>query len=255
MWNFVVPNHIKYNFSYHDGCNVINLSDLSFAYNRKTKLYENLNLEIPDGTITCLVGPNGAGKSTLIKIISGVVFPQKGKVEIFGKTYESARDEILSTIYVSIEDPKYYPKLTAKENLKIICLYRGLDDIEARVNNALTLANLDSGKKLFKEFSTGMKQRLSLAAALLFNPKLIILDEPFSGLDPGGVMMLRDKIIELHKQGVSFIISSHLLREVTPFCTHYAFLDKGNILEYGEIAKGEDDYLEKKYVDLVLNAL
>ncbi len=113
---------------------------------------------------------------------------------------------------------------------------------------------MDSGNKTFKQFSTGMKQRLSLAAAMLFEPKLIILDEPFSGLDPGGVMKLRERIEKLHKQGVSFIISSHLLREVTPFCTHYAFLDKGNILEFGEIEKGQDDYLEKKYVDLVLNA-
>ncbi len=234
---------------------MINLSKISFAYNSKTKLYENLNMEIPEGTVTCLVGPNGAGKSTLIKIISGVVFPQAGKVEVFGKTYDDARDEILSAIYVNIEDPKYYPKLTAKENLKIVCLYRGLDDIDNRIDKALKTAELDSGNKTFKQFSTGMKQRLSLAAAMLFDPQLIILDEPFSGLDPGGVMKLREQIEKLHASGVSFIISSHLLREVTPFCTHYAFLDKGTILEYGAIEKGQDDYLEKKYVDLVLKAL
>ncbi len=234
---------------------MINLSNISFAYNKKTKLYKDLNLEIPEGTITCLVGPNGAGKSTLIKIISGVVFPQAGDVTVFGKKYADARDEILSSMYINIEDPKYYPKLTAKENLKIICLYRGLDNIDSRIENALKLADLDSGKKTFKEFSTGMKQRLSLAAAMLFEPKLIILDEPFSGLDPGGVMMLRQQIEALHAKGVSFIISSHMLREVTPFCTHYAFLNQGNIIEYGELEKGNADYLEKKYVDLVLNAL
>ncbi len=97
---------------------MINLSGISFAYNSKTRLYENLNMEIPEGTVTCLVGPNGAGKSTLIKIISGVVFPQAGEVSVFGKKYEKSRDEILSSMYVNIEDPKYYPKLTAKENLK-----------------------------------------------------------------------------------------------------------------------------------------
>ncbi len=192
----------------------------------------SVNMSIEKGDIYGFIGKNGAGKTTLIRMILGLVKPTSGMISIFGKSDETSLLEARKQIGAVIEYPALYPYMTAKQNLDHHRLLLGISD-KSCVPKSLELANLhETTNKRVKDFSLGMKQRLGLAMALLNNPKLIILDEPTNGLDPNGIIELRNSIKRLaDEKGLAIMISSHMLSELSQIATRYGFIDKGNLLK------------------------
>lgn len=193
----------------------------------KQSVVKNLSLSIPENTIYGLLGPNGAGKSTTLKMITGIIKPSSGK--IFYKDNLWQRKDLYE-IGALIENAPLYGNLTAYENLLVRSI--ALSIPKARINEVLSMVDLTStGKKKAKQFSMGMKQRLGIALALLNHPKLLILDEPTNGLDPIGIQSLRELICSFPAQGITVILSSHILSEV-----------ENMVDEIGIIANGELGY-------------
>ncbi|MCR4690725.1 MAG: ATP-binding cassette domain-containing protein [Lachnospiraceae bacterium] len=191
-----------------------------------------LNMEIPKGSIYGFVGKNGAGKTTTIRLLCGLQKPTAGSFELMGIKNDSP--EITSArarMGAVVESPAIYKDLSAKDNMIQQCLMLGLPDFSC-VDELLALVGLsDTGKKRAKNFSLGMRQRLGLAIALCGNPDFIILDEPTNGLDPQGIIEIRELILKLnHERGITFLISSHILDELSKLATHYGFIDKGRIV-------------------------
>ena len=194
-----------------------------------------VNLQIIDGSIYGFLGPNGAGKTTTLKLILGLLKKQKGEILIFGKPLKKNRIEILKNIGSLIESPSLYGHLTAIENLTLLQkIYRCPKE---RVQTVLDLVGLSStGNKKTSQFSLGMKQRLSIAIALLHNPSLLILDEPTNGLDPNGMIEIRELLIKLNQeQGITIIISSHLLAEIEKLVSYVGVIHKGKLLFQGTL--------------------
>lgn len=191
---------------------------------------QNIDLSINRGEIYGLVGENGAGKSTLIRILTGLAFQSSGMVTLFGKTgnlrYERAK------IGCTVEMPALYKDMTAKQNLEIQRVQRGIPDKKC-ISKTLELTGLDNTKKKkVNDFSLGMKQRLALAVALLGEPEFLILDEPVNGLDPTGIIELRELLKRLSKENhVTVLISSHILSELNQLATCYGFLHNGKLLK------------------------
>ncbi|MBZ8178472.1 ATP-binding cassette domain-containing protein [Corynebacterium poyangense] len=201
---------------------VIYTEDLSKVYG-KTKVVDSLSLHIPRGSIYGFIGPNGSGKSTTMKMILGLTRPTSGKV-FLGCNYRA--------IGSMIESPPGYAHLTGWENLKI--LQHMLDLKEKDIQRALSLVRLNNQRdKLVKEYSLGMKQRLGIAYALARNPEVLILDEPTNGLDPAGIEEIRQLLIELSTQGISIMVSSHLLDEINKMATHLGIIAGGKLLFEG----------------------
>lgn len=191
---------------------------------------ENVNLSIKRGEIYGLIGENGAGKSTLIRILTGLSFKTSGIINLFGKTeylqYERAK------IGCTVEMPALYKDMTAEQNLEIQRVQRGIPDRKC-ISKTLELVGLNNTKKKkVNNFSLGMKQRLSLAVALLGEPEFLILDEPVNGLDPTGIIELRELLKKLAKENhVTILISSHILSELNQLATCYGFLHHGKLLK------------------------
>ena len=193
---------------------------------------DRVDLTVNRGEIYGLVGRNGAGKTTLIRMVTGQTLPTGGELALFGA---SGGRELLAArarTGVMVETPSFYPYLTARQNLEYYRLQRGIPGKNA-VDQALEEVDLaDTGKKTFKNFSLGMKQRLGLALALMARPDLLLLDEPINGLDPEGIVEFRNLLLELNRQReTTILISSHILSELANVATHYGFLDKGHMLE------------------------
>ena len=184
---------------------------------------EGVDLYIEKGQIYGLVGRNGAGKTTIIRMLTAQTVPTSGE-----KGISAAR----ARVGAMVEIPSFYPYLTARENLEYYRRQRGIPG-EACVDRALEQVGLhDAGKKKFKQFSLGMKQRLGLALALMNHPDLLLLDEPINGLDPEGIVEFRSILLELNRQReTTILISSHILSELSNIATHYGFLDQGRMLE------------------------
>lgn len=213
--------------------NAIEINSLNFNYGKQAIL-KNINLQVPIGSIYGFIGHNGAGKTTTIKLLLNLLSSEKGQVKIFGKDLYSNRNECLNKIGALVEYPGIYGHLTAFENLKTKAIIFGISN--KRIEEVLALVKLDhvSNKKA-GQFSQGMKQRLGIGLALLNNPDLLILDEPTNGLDPSGIVEIRNLILELSKAGKTIFISSHLLSEIEKFATHLALIDHGEIKFKGEI--------------------
>lgn len=214
---------------------VLQTTDLCYNYSKDAQTLFNVNLQVPKGSIYGFIGPNGSGKTTTLSLLLGLMPLQKGSISIFGKELKSDRINILKKIGALIENPSFYGHLTARENLEV---YRNLYDADkARVEEVLTLVDLsDTGKKKARHFSLGMKQRLAIALALLPNPELLILDEPTNGLDPNGIIELRELIKKLNQErGITIIISSHILSEVEKMVTHLGIIFKGKMLFQGTL--------------------
>ncbi|GAA0086426.1 ABC transporter ATP-binding protein [Clostridium sp. MB05] len=196
---------------------------------------DNVNLKVREGEVYGFLGPNGAGKSTTIKMILGLVKPTSGEISVFGKSIRNNREEILKDIGALVESPSYYGHLTAYENLDI--LRRVLKVNKEEIEKKLKLVNLwDARNKKVREFSLGMKQRLGIAQALMGNPKLLILDEPTNGLDPAGIIEIRNLIKYLAKEkNITIIISSHILSEIELVATEVAVINKGKLLYQGSL--------------------
>jgi len=191
-----------------------------------------VNLSIKKGSIYGFIGQNGAGKSTLIRIMTGLAFPTAGKFELFGVSSERELIEVRKRIGTIIEGPALYPHMTAAENLEAHRLLKGIPG-KACIGKTLKLVGLqDTGKKKAKDFSLGMKQRLGLAIALLGDPEFLVLDEPINGLDPIGVVEIRELLKKLNQEyGITILISSHILSELHLLATHYGIIHKGELLE------------------------
>jgi ABC-2 type transport system ATP-binding protein len=213
---------------------VINTDGLTFDFGSQT-VVKSLSLQVPEGSIYGFLGPNGAGKTTTIKLLLNLLQTQQGSIHIFGKELKSNRLEILAQIGSLIEQPAIYLHLSGKENLlnRALLLQIG----EARVNEVLNIVHLtDAAHKKAGQYSLGMKQRLGIALALLSDPKLLILDEPTNGLDPNGIIEVRELLIKLvseHKKTV--FISSHLLAEIERMATHVGIINHGELLFQGSI--------------------
>lgn len=196
------------------------------------KSVDGLNMHVQRGRIYGLLGRNGAGKTTTMKMLLGLTKPTSGNIKIFGKDTGVHSREILPHIGSLIESPGFYPNLTATENLKIFADLRGLKK-ETYIKNALELVGLPyRDKKLFAQYSLGMKQRLAIALAVMHNPDLLILDEPTNGLDPIGIAEVRSFIRELcDLQGKTILLSSHILSEIAMLADDVGIIDHGVLLE------------------------
>lgn len=196
-----------------------------------TQVLSNVNISLENGRIYGLIGVNGAGKTTLMRQILGLSVPTSGEIELFGKRGKAISKE-RSRLGCLIESPGLVLNLTAKQNLRLHRIMHGIADadIEDRLLETVGLAN--TGKKKAKDFSLGMKQRLGIAIALLTNPELVILDEPINGLDPIGVVEIRELIKRLcDENGMTILISSHNLPELYQCATDYIIIDHGEIKE------------------------
>jgi ABC-type multidrug transport system ATPase subunit len=202
---------------------------LSHGYTKRDLVVKGINLEVPRGSIYGFLGPNGAGKTTTLKILLGLIKPLSGEVEIFGTALKKNRVEILSRTGSLIESPSLYAHLSATENLQVWKPLFGASN--ERIMEVLKLVGLaDTGKKKAGLFSLGMKQRLAIAAALLHSPELLILDEPTNGLDPQGIIEMRELLRKLNEEsGVTIIVSSHLLAEVEKLVTHVGIIHHGDM--------------------------
>ncbi|MDF2858150.1 MAG: transporter related [Neobacillus sp.] len=191
---------------------------------------KNVSLSLEAGKVYGLIGQNGAGKSTLMRIVAGLSFPSSGSIELFGHTGDKELQIERKRIGCMIEYPSLAPNMTAKENLKLHRIMRGIPNKEVE-DELLTLIGLDgTGKKKTKNFSLGMKQRLGIAVALLGNPELLILDEPINGLDPIGVVEVRKLLKKLcEERHMTILISSHNLPELYQTATDYIIIHKGEI--------------------------
>jgi len=214
---------------------VIQTTDLNFSFRNGAKTLDNINLLVPKGSVYGFLGPNGAGKTTTLRLLLGLLKNQQGKLEIFGKEFSTHRIEILKRLGSLIEQPSLYLHLTAKENLDIYRLIYKVD--KSRIDVVLKIVGLDqTGKKKAKQFSLGMKQRLSIAIALLHQPELLILDEPTNGLDPNGIIETRELIKKLNKEhNTTVIVSSHILNEIERMASHVGIIHKGKMLFQGPL--------------------
>ncbi|MCR5249879.1 MAG: ABC transporter ATP-binding protein [Lachnospiraceae bacterium] len=192
----------------------------------------DLNMEIPKGAIYGFVGKNGAGKTTLIRCLCGLQQPTGGSYELMGCSYRDAGiRRVRRRLGAVVESPAIYKDMTARSNLIQQCLLLGLPDFDC-VDELLRLVGLsDTGKKKAGKFSLGMRQRLGLAVALCGDPDFVILDEPTNGLDPQGIIEIRELILKLNREkGITFLISSHILDELARMATHYGFIDQGHLV-------------------------
>lgn len=212
---------------------ILDIRNLSKYFGR-IKAVEKLNLSVHKGNIFGLLGPNGSGKTTTLSLIMGLLKPREGDFAWFGGTVPQA--EWNRQIGSLIEVPNFYPYLSLTDNLNIICLIKRVDFSDT--DRVLQLTGLyERRKSRFDTLSFGMKQRLGLAAALLGNPGVLVLDEPTNGLDPEGIREVRDIILKLGKEGKTIILASHILAEVEKVCTHVAVLKKGELLASGRVGE------------------
>ena len=202
-------------------------------YFGKDQVLNDINLQVPPGSIYGFLGPNGAGKTTTLKLALGLLRKQQGTITFFGKPLEKHRLEILRNVGSLIESPSLYGHLTAYENL--LLLQKIYQCPVTRIEAVLALVGLSAtGQKRASQFSLGMKQRLSIAMALLHSPKLLILDEPTNGLDPNGIIEVRELLKKLSQDdGVTVVISSHLLAEIEKLVTHMGIIHKGRMMFQG----------------------
>ena len=214
---------------------IIKTTGLSYHYSKSVQTLSDINLNVEKGCIYGFLGPNGSGKTTTLSLLLGLLNNQKGDIEIFGQHLEANRTNILKKVGSLIETPSLYGHLTARENLEVYRRIYGTS--KQRIDEVLDIVSLgDTRKKAVKRFSLGMKQRLSIALALLPNPELLILDEPSNGLDPAGIIELRKLIKKLNNAfGMTILISSHLLTEVEKMVSHVGIIYKGKMLFQGSL--------------------
>ena len=217
--------------------NVLQIKNLQKAF-KDTQVVNLSSLSVQQGEIYGFLGPNGAGKTTTMKMILSLITRTAGEIEVFGQSIGTDK-QYLNQIGSMIEEPSYYPNLTGYENLLVFQKILGFD--QKNIQETLKIVGLDqpkNKKKLVKDYSLGMKQRLALAFALVKKPRLLILDEPTNGLDPAGIHEIRELIIKLAKeQGITVFISTHILSEVEHIADRVGIINHGQLVYEGEIRK------------------
>lgn len=209
---------------------IIEVRQLTKKFKAKTAV-DNADFKIARGEIFGLIGQNGAGKSTLLKMIGGLIHSTSGEIYFFDRS-ESKDQSFFERMGLLIENPGLYPQYTAYKTLQLLAIAYGLKSPNQYIIDLLRLVGLDaSDKTKVKNYSMGMKQKLGIAIALLGSPDVLILDEPINGLDPQGIVEMRKLILELNKTGLTIIISSHILEELSKIATKYAIIHKGKIIE------------------------
>ncbi len=211
---------------------VLSIKDLTKVYG-KFSVLKGVTLDIPKGSIFGLVGRNGAGKTTLMRIVTGLAEPTSGSYSLSG--ISNTDKKILSVrrrMGSIIESPAIYRNLSAYDNVKLQYINLGMTSYDS-IPELLELVDLQgTGKKKAGKFSLGMRQRLGIAVALCGNPDILILDEPINGLDPQGIIQMREILLKInHERHTTILISSHILEELSKLATHYAFIEKGEILQ------------------------
>ena len=241
---------LPYDGANYDSGEVVKLNKVSIRYDDRTILKE-LDWTVRRGEKWALSGENGAGKTTMIRLLTGLAEPTTGKIALFGESNKKLAKQ-RERIGCIIESPSLYLDMTAYENLEVQRLQRGIPG-KGCIDNALALVGLkDTGKKKAKDFSLGMRQRLALAIALLGNPEFLVLDEPINGLDPTGIIELRNLLKRLNKErGITILISSHILTELHQLANRYGILHEGKLLQ--EITATELDKRCKKHLLLQVN--
>lgn len=228
--------------------------------NQLTKVFEGkevvsgVNMHVKKGEIYGFLGPNGAGKTTIMKMLTNLVKPTSGEIEIFGERLTNTSYEVLKRMGVIIEYPIFYEKLTAKENLELHCEYMGYYD-KAGIDRALDLVKLHNvDNKKVKDFSLGMKQRLGIARAISTKPELLILDEPINGLDPIGIKELRELFKILCKEyGITLLVSSHILAEMEQMADTIGVIQDGKLIKevsMKDINGEQTEYIELKVLEI-----
>lgn len=210
---------------------ILKTNNLSKKYKEDFAI-ENINITIKKGEIYGFIGQNGAGKSTMLRLVTGLAFPTSGSIELFGNDDRNKLTDAQKRMGAIIENPALFPNMSAYENLEVHRLQKGIPGKDC-IKTTIELVGLnDTGKKKAKNFSLGMKQRLGLAIALLSDPEFIILDEPTNGLDPIGIVELRELIKKLNREkGLTVLISSHILSELHQLATSFGIIHKGKLLE------------------------
>jgi ABC-2 type transport system ATP-binding protein len=223
---------------------ILETRGLCKSFHRQTVL-DHVSLMVPRGCVYGLLGPNGAGKSTLMKMFSGMLRPDEGEIFFQGEKWSRQK---LEETGVLIEQPPLYENLTARENLEVRRLL--LEIPPKRIDEVLEIVDLkNTGKKRAGQFSMGMKQRLGIAAALLNHPQLLILDEPTNGLDPFGIQELRELIRGLAEEGMTVIVSSHILSEVEQIADYIGIISEGVLGYQGGMKQGKA--LEELFTEVV----
>ncbi len=222
--------------------NIIEINHLNFGFTKNKPILKDVSFHVPKGSIYGFLGANGAGKSTTMRVILGILPDEEKAVKLFGGGLQEALPSALHKIGSLIDYPAFYDHLSGWDNLQVIAQLRGLD--ESNCEEVIKLVGLWESRKIkMKRYSLGMKQRLAIAMALLGTPDLLILDEPVNGLDPNGMMEIRELLIKLNKErGITIFISSHLLQELEKMVTHLAIIGNGEVK-----FQGSKEELNKKH--------
>lgn len=209
--------------------NIIEIEDLNFGFDSRKLILKNVNLKVPKGSIYGFLGANGAGKSTTMRLIMGLFNDNANAVKVFGQNVSQIYPQALQNIGSLIDYPAFYDHLSGFDNLKIVCIIRGLNP--AKIDEVLETVGLLHARNIkMKKYSLGMKQRLAIALALISDPELLVLDEPVNGLDPNGMLEVRELLMKLNRErGVTIFISSHLLLEIEKMVTHLGIIAHGEI--------------------------
>jgi len=212
---------------------ILSIKNLSKSFGKR-KAVDNLSFDIREGEIFGFLGPNGAGKSTAIRSMLSLIKPDEGDIEIFNKSVRKYHNSALQKVGALVERPDFYEYLSAYKNLSLLSI---MDDVsKTRIDEVFEIVGLtDRGDDKVKAYSQGMKQRLGIAQALLSNPKLLILDEPTNGLDPRGMKEVRDLIRKLSQEGITILLSSHILHEVEQVCTTMVIINLGKLIKIGRV--------------------
>ena len=230
------------------GSHALETRGLTHRYRGGETAVRGLSLAVPQGSIYGFLGPNGAGKTTTLRLVLGLLRVQEGEVAVLGRPMPRERATVLRQVGSSVETPSLYGDLTARENLEVWRLLFGLP--AGRIADVLRVVGLaDTGKKRARAFSMGMKQRLALAVALLHEPRLLVLDEPANGLDPQGILEMRDLLQRLNRErGITILVSSHVLSEVARLVTHVGVIRRGELRFQGTLSS----LLERERREVVL---
>lgn len=216
----------------------------------KFKALNGLSMNVPKGSIYGFVGKNGAGKTTLIRLVCGLQQPTDGDIEIFGVGHkDKSALKVRRRIGAVVETPSIYLDMTAEDNLKEQCRILGMPSYDGITDILQVVGLKNTGKKKAKNFSLGMRQRLGLAVALVGQPDFLVLDEPINGLDPQGIVEMREIILNLNKKcGITVLVSSHILDELAKIATHFGFIDNGKIVK--ELSAAELENACRKRIEI-----